>query len=69
MISKECYSKIEELSPGIVKKTVKYAVPSDDDQWRIPLATNLHSIRSGREYIPGFSKDEIELMLQTVCVS
>ena len=69
MISKECNSKIEELSPGFVKKTVKYAVPSDDEQWRIPLATNLHSIRSGREYVPGFSKDEIELMLQTICVS
>ena len=68
-ISKECNVDIEMLSPGIVKKNLKYAIASGDERWRIPLATDLQAIRNGRKHVPGFSKEEIHCMLQSVCVS
>ena len=68
-IAEECHCDLMQLTPSVVKQNLRYAIAPDDLGWRIPLASELYSFRSDSNSLPGFSRDEIDLMLQFVCIS
>ena len=47
----------------------KYAKAPSDEEWRIDVARELYAARKDNGIIPGFSIDEINVLLQHVCVS
>ena len=61
--------KLEELSTGNIKRSMKYASSSEDDEWRIQLALELKSARDNETTIDGFSKTEVEEMLSYACTT
>ena len=61
--------KLDELSPGLIKRTLKYACTSEDDRWRIQLALDLKAVRDNEAILDGFSKNEVEEMLSYTCIT
>ena len=60
-------STVNDLTPRIVKKTLKFeSVPPELD-WQVSLAKELLDIRRGGLVIDGFTKEETDLMLNYVC--
>ena len=68
-IANECECSIERLTPKIVKEKLKYVLVPEDQEWRAQLATELYAMRNDSSIIPGFSVNEIECMLEHVCIS
>ena len=62
-------TKLEDLSPVLIKKTLKYTETPDAEDWRIPLANELKDIRDGKSTLGEFSKSEVEELLAFVCTS
>ena len=58
--------KLEELTPGVVKKNMVYACAPKSEQWRVPLAMELQRLRDDVSCLEGFSLGEIEDMLASV---
>ena len=57
------------MTPKIVKAKLRYATVPNDQEWRVQVANDLYAMRKDSGIIPGFSSDEIECMLQFVCIS
>ena len=68
-IANECGCEIDQLTPKIVKAKLRYATVPNDQEWRVQVANDLYAMRKDSGIIPGFSSDEIECMLQFVCIS
>ena len=68
-ISVECNCSLEFLTKNLVKKRLKYATVSSDETWRTQIVKELYSARKDDHLIPGFSLDEINSMLNYICVS
>ena len=68
-IAGECGCGIEQLTSKVVKSRLRYVNVPNDQEWRVHLASELYDIRNESRTIPGFSSDEIECMLQYVCIS
>ena len=68
-IANECECSIERLTSKIVKEKLKYVLVPEDQEWRVQLATELYAMRNDSSIIPGFSVNEIECMLEHVCIS
>ena len=68
-IAGECGCGIEQLTSKVVKSRLGYVNVPNDQEWRVHLASELYDIRNESRTIPGFSSDEIECMLQYVCIS
>ena len=62
-------SQLAELSPGLVKRSLKYAAVPEDQEWRIQLANELRNIRDEKCNLNGFSTTEVEELLALVCTS
>ena len=60
-------STVNDLTPHIIKKTLKFeSVPPELD-WQVSLAKELLNTRRGELVIAGFTKEETDLMLNYVC--
>ena len=68
-ISQECNCSVELLTSRVVKNQLKYAKAPSDEEWRIDVARELYAARKDNGIIPGFSIDDINVLLQHVCVS
>ena len=60
---------LEKLSPGLIKRSLKYACTPGDDLWRIQLALELKAIRDNKTTLDGFSRDEVVEMLSYACMT
>ena len=57
-----------KLRPALVKKSLKYREIKEDEQWRIPVLKELIETRDGEQVIPGFTNNEINEMLDFLCI-
>ena len=55
-------------SKNFVKKTMKYYPVPEAESWRPNILKNLLDIRESKAVLPGFSVDEVEAMIEYVCV-
>ena len=62
-------NQLEELSPGLIKKSLKYAQAPEGEEWRIHLALELKSIRAEPSTLDGFTITEVEEMLKFTCTT
>ena len=58
----------QKLTPSLVKKSLKYKEIKEDEQWRIPVLKELIETRDGEQVIPGFTNNEINEMLDFLCI-
>ena len=63
-------SNLDALSPGLVKKCLKYSEVPADEEWRIQLSTEHRKVRADDEVtLNGFSRTEVEELLAFVCTT
>ena len=60
---------ITELKSCDVKEHFKYKPVPEDELWRIPLLKEIIEVRTGTYEIEGFTNEEIDEMLEFVCIS
>ena len=69
LVDKCKLGNISDLSPHVVKKSLKFqSVPPELD-WQVSSARELLSNRCGDTIIDGFTNEEINFMLDYACVS
>jgi hypothetical protein len=66
LISVECSSSKDSLTPASVKKSMKYFNVTDTEKWRVGTLTEL---LSDNLEIPGFTPQEIEDLKSYICSS
>jgi hypothetical protein len=62
-------NQLENLNPGLVKKSMKYSAIPEAEDWRVPLALELKDIRDGKCTLSEFSNSEVEELLAYACIS
>ena len=60
---------INELKYCDVKENFKYKPVPDKELWRIPLLKEIIEVITGTYQIEGFTHEEIDEMLEFVCIS
>ena len=60
---------IDELDSREVRGIFNYKPAPDEERWRFSILEELLEAREGRIEIEGFQNNEIEEMLEFVCVS
>ena len=60
---------INLLSPCEIKRKLRYFEIPDEEKWRIESVAELLKLRNQSLSLPGFSKDEINIMLFNTCTS
>ena len=68
-IAKECNHDVETLTPYLVKSKLRYAAVPIGQEWKLPLVTELYSLKCNEKSLPGFTYDEIDAMLQYICIT
>ena len=68
-ISRDCQTDIKSLTPATVKSNMKYFPVPDEEQWRIPLLSNLVSIRTEDLLIENFENTELDNIIEYVCTT
>ena len=58
---------MDDLNAPLIKKCPKYAVASEAEGWRVPLALELKDVKDGKSNLGEFSHKEIEEMLVFAC--
>lgn len=67
MISKMCDTEIGGLLTILVKNKVKYRQMPVDEEWRIPLLTEMLFARENNVEIEGLSRIDINHIITYVC--
>ena len=62
-------SQIDRLTPGFVKKNIRYQEAPVESAWMVNLAEEVMNIRNGNSRLDGFSTSELDELLQYVCTS
>ena len=60
---------VTEIKSCDVKENFKYKPVPEDELWRIPLLKEIIEVRTGTYEIEGFTNEEIDEMLEFVCIS
>ena len=68
-IASECDQALDKLTPKIVKAKLRHAVAPSGQEWKLPLASELYSLGCDEKSLLGFTCDEIDEMLQYICIS
>ena len=68
-IADMCNTDTDFLSPQLVKKKLSYRSACENEVWRIDAARELLSLRDQNLILPGFTSDEINQMLDYVCIT
>ena len=61
--------ELQKLSPGLVRRYVGFGMVPENEEWVAGAAKELLRIRDSKYNLDGFSKTEIDDMLDFVCVS
>ena len=70
MLKIECGAEsVNDLHSKTVKDKVLYASPPANDEDVVKLATELLDLRDSRLHVDGFSREEIDFMLNNSCIS
>ena len=64
-----CNTDIPSLSPHLVKKRVSYRTAEENEVWRISADKELLSLRDHHSSLPGFTREEIDEMLDYICIT
>ena len=67
-MSNECLVSRELLTFSVVRNS-EYFAPPPEEEWRIPLVSELLDVRDGQAVIPGIDMQELEFMMNEVCTS
>ena len=62
-------ARIDELTLSLVKKKLAYAKVPKEEAWRVPFCHELLEVRTGHSVIVGFTEDECEEILNSICTS
>ena len=65
-LAQECGSKIEDVTPSLVKRKMKYFDIPDNEKWRLGV---IQELVAENLFIPGFTDDEASDILETLCTS
>ena len=55
------------LTPGTVKKNLKYCQATPEQEWRISAVLELLEVRAGSRTIDGLSASEVSHLLELIC--
>ena len=58
-----------ELSSSFIKQNMKYQDVPQNEQWRIPLLLNLMAVRNNSMELKDFQDEEIDAMIQDICIN
>ena len=58
-----------DLTASHIKRYLKYTNIPIGEEWRVCLVRELIDVRDGQLDVQGFSRGEIEALLETVCES
>ena len=58
-----------DLSSSFIKQNMEFKAVPQNEQWRIPLLMNLLEIKKDIIELNGFQKEEIEAMIEDVCIN
>ena len=58
-----------ELSSSYIKQNMEFKAVPQDEQWRIPLLLNLLEIKKDSMQLNGFQDEEIDSMIEDVCIN
>ena len=62
--------EVADIHPSLVKKNMRYMQVPEGEQWRVSLLKELLMIRSNvSEGLPGFSSEEVQDLIDYLCVS
>ena len=61
--------ELDKLSVPLLKKKMVYREVPVEERWRIPACRELLDLRQKKLDLPGFSHDEIQVMMDYVCVT
>lgn len=67
MISRICDSEINGLSTLIVKNKISYRLMPVDEEWRMPLLTEMLFARENNVDIEGLSRNDINHIITYIC--
>ena len=59
----------EQLTPGLVKRKLRYAEIPEDQKWRVPFVQELRMIKHCSLELDGFLPEEIDAILTHICTS
>ena len=59
---------IDELTPSD-SKLIKYKLIPNEEKWRVSMVNEITDAKFGQAEIPGFTKEELEAILEFVCTS
>ena len=68
-IARKCNVSIEQVTPELVKTNLKYKEVPDDQKWRLPILDDLILERNDMLQIEGFTKEELDIMLDDLCTT
>ena len=67
-IASDCNVARNHLVSSLVKNMFYFA-PSDTEQWRIPLLRELLDVRNGKSSIPELEPEEVNFMIDEICIN
>ena len=61
--------EFDRLSASLLKRKMVYQEVSTDEKWWVPACRELLELRQQKLDLPGFENDEIQEMLDYICVT
>ena len=68
-IPRECEVEPANLSTFIVKSTMRYSKVPQEETWRLQVLKELLSVRFGETELNNFEENEINAMIDMLCLS
>ena len=68
-ISKLTLTECDQLTPNLVKSNLKYWLPSDEEMRISAMAKELFDVKHNEHIIEGFTEEEIDDMLEYICIN
>ena len=68
-ISREVAVEESLLTPGIVKRTLKYCCFPMDKRWQVPILLELIEMKNKKSEIENFSYEDTKIMIDMICTN
>ena len=68
-IANECNMNIDMLTPSSVKNEMTYFDCPANEVWRVELLRNIINIRTSEMFLENFDDNELENILEHICLS
>ena len=70
LVEQRKVDKLEDLSPGLVKRSMTYVSAPASEEWRIHLALELKDILENVDInLDNFTSEEVKEMLDFTCIT